>query len=56
MTAPARIAISGATDISAVNGNSFVPAALSGHDGDNGQLGVVVSDNTKDRARATASR
>src|SRR5689334_24209535 len=62
--ASARMAISGATDMSAVNsavnGSSFAgspaPALNGGADGDNGQLRVVVSNNTKDRARARALR
>ena len=64
MLASARMAISGATDMSAVNSavNGISFAALrhqpraGGADGDNGQLRVVVSNNTKDRARARASR
>src|ERR1700748_294748 len=62
--ASARMAISGATDMSAVRsavkGRSFAVPGTSpgtgGADGDNGQLRVVVSNNTKDRARARASR
>ena len=55
----ASLAISGATDMSAVNGTSFV-GFMGLHElrprGDNGQLRVVVSDNTKDRKRAAATR
>ena len=53
----ASLAISGATDMSAVNGTSFVGfMGLQGPGGDNGQLRVVVSDNTKDRTRAASAR
>jgi len=40
--------------MSAINAESFVCGALA--PGDNGQLRVVVSDNTKDRTRAASSR
>ena len=56
--ASASLAISGAADMSAIN--CAVNASPSGAGlmwplGDNGQLGVVVSDNTKDRTRASSA-